>query len=71
MVFWRDILVPITEKCFHINKIGGRVKNAFVKTYGDIPVANLNEITNKLEPVVNNRGRAYAARRRLSYRKKV
>ena len=70
MVIWKDIAVNIREKCVHIKKIGGRVYNSFVNTFGDLPVANFNEVTNKWEEVVNNRGRAYAARKRLSYRKK-
>lgn len=70
MIIWRDIPVKIKEKQSHIKKIGGRLYNSFIVTYGDIPVVNINEITGQMEEVVNTRGRAYAARRRLSYRSK-
>jgi hypothetical protein len=65
MVIWKDIAVPIIEKQVHIRALTGaksRRRFSFIKTFGDVPVANINEITGKLEPVVNNRGRAYAAR---------
>lgn len=68
MVIWRDIAVPIREKQHHIRKLGGRIRHAFINTFGDVPVAEINETTRKIEEVVNTRGRAYAARRRLSYR---
>lgn len=70
MIIWRDIPVKIKEKQSHIKKVGGRLYNSFIVTYGDIPVVNINEITGQMEEVVNTRGRAYAARRRLSYRSK-
>ena len=37
--------------------------------YGDVPVVRYNEITGKIEAVVNPRGNAYGARRRRRYRK--
>ncbi len=37
--------------------------------YGDVPVVRYNEITRKFEEVVNPRGNAYGARRRMRYRK--
>jgi len=70
MVIWKDICIPIITKIWHIHKLKGKLHKDFTKTCGDIPVANFNEITNKFEPVVNNRGRAYAARKRLIYRKR-
>lgn len=74
MVIWKDIAVPIVEKQTHIRAIScgakGRRRHSFIKTYGDVPVARINRITGLWEEVVNNRGRAYAARRRRSYRAK-
>ena len=58
MVIWKDI-----------PKVLVRIKS--ILTCGDIPVARFNETTKKFEEVVNNRGRAYAARKRLAYRKAV
>jgi hypothetical protein len=71
MVIWQDIAVPIIEKQVHVRAIKGakaRRRFSFIKTFGDIPVAIINSVTGKIEPVVNNRGRAYAARRRNAYR---
>jgi len=70
MVIWQDVPVLVREKIVHIKKIGGKVYRSFCNSYGDLPVMRFNEITNKIEEVVNNRGKAYAARRRKSYRKK-
>ncbi len=39
------------------------------KYYGDVPVARFNEVTRKFEPVVNTRGKGYAGRNRMKYRK--
>lgn len=69
MVIWRDIGVKVTHKIIHIKKIGGKIYRSFIKDYGDIPVMHFNEITGRIEPVVNNRGRAYAARARQMYRR--
>lgn len=55
MVIYRDVYVPYVKK-------DGKVYA------GDVPVSNWNSITKKNEPVVNTRGKAYAARNRLSYR---
>jgi hypothetical protein len=71
MVFWKDVAVPIFHKCWHIHKIGGKSHRDFTKDCGDVPVVHINEITGKWEEVVNTRGRAYAARKRLAYRKKL
>jgi hypothetical protein len=72
MVFWKDVAVPITRKEVHIRAISagakGRRRNAFIKTYGDVPVVHINEQTGKWEEVVNTRGRAYAARNRKAFR---
>ncbi len=68
MIIWIDVPVRIYHKCWHIHKIGKVVHHNFTKDYGDIPVIDVNTITNKAVPVVNNRGKAYAARKRLKYR---
>jgi len=69
-VIWQDMPVPIINKETHVRKIGGKTYRSFIKTFGDIPIVRINLITNKWEPVVNYRGKAYAARKRLKYRKK-
>lgn len=67
MPIYRDVYMPITEKQVHIRKIGGRRYHAFINTYGDLP--GLVFTPNGIQEVVNPRGRAYAARRRLKHRK--
>jgi hypothetical protein len=69
ITIYRDIAVPVVAKIVHIRKIGGRLRRAFVRTWGDIPVGTLNRITGKIMDVENPRGRAYAARNRASYRR--
>jgi hypothetical protein len=69
MVIWKTIGVRIRTKQFHIKKIGGKLFRSFCNDCGEIPVAVWNDVTKKLEAVVNTRGRAYAARNRDSYRK--
>jgi hypothetical protein len=71
MVVWKEIFMPLRQKIHHIKKIGGRLYYSFVNDTGDLPCARFNEETKMFEPVDNNRGRAYAARRRLAYRKKL
>ena len=56
MVIWRDIDVVYQDR-------------TGVRYLGDVPIANWNSQTNVWEKVVNPRGRAYAARKRMSYRK--
>jgi len=70
MIIWKDIPVRIKHKAIHVRKIGGRLRRSFIHDYGDIPVARFNSRTKKFEEVVNHRGRAYAARKRMKYRKK-
>lgn len=70
MVIWKEVLVPIIHKIWHIHKVGKKLHRDFTKDCGDIPVARFNKITGKLEEVVNPRGRAYATRNRFKYRKK-
>jgi len=69
MIIWKDEpSVPIREKCPHIHEIGGKLHNDFCETCGDVPVAEIRD--GKIIPVHNPRGKAYAARKRLMYRKK-
>ncbi len=70
MTIWKDVPMLICVKMPHVRKIGGKGYNAFIVTYGDIPVVDFNLQTRKTELVVNNRGKAYAARKRQKYRKR-
>lgn len=69
LVIYRDVPVIITE-WFKYNHRGKLRKAKLRKTYGDVPVAVFNKETNKIEPVVNTRGYAYANRRAKRYYKK-
>lgn len=51
------------------SEVGVLVRTKQGLEYGDVPVINFNEITKRIEPVVNPRGKAYAARNRACYRK--
>lgn len=55
MVIWTDIPIIIREK--------GR------KMWADLPVARWNDITKRIEAVINPRGRAYALRKDDRFRK--
>jgi hypothetical protein len=68
VVIYKDTKVPIRHKCWHIHKIGKRVHRDFTNDVGCIPVAYFNEITLRVEEVVNPRGMAYATRNRLRFR---
>ena len=68
MTIWKDTSVLYRAKETHVKKYGGRLRLAFGLFLGDLPVVNFNETTQKFEPVVNLRGRAYAARKRACYR---
>lgn len=57
LIIWRDVPVLVRRR-------DGKLE------LGDIPVCTYNEVTGKFEPVENRRGRAYAARKQLRYRKK-
>ena len=70
MIIWKDIPVPIFQKVVHVKRIRGRLYRSFIHDYGDVPVARFNSKTKKFEKVVNSRGKAYAARKRLKYRRK-
>lgn len=67
---YRDIPVKIRHKCSHVRKVGGKSYYSFINDYGDVPVSSINDITGKMEWCQNNRGSAYAARKRLQYRKR-
>ncbi len=68
MVIWKDVPVLYHGKITQVRKLGGRLRRSFIVDYGDVPVARFNEVTAKMEEVVNTRGLAYAARKRLRYR---
>lgn len=70
MIFYKSLRVLIKIKMTHIRKIGGRTYRSFILDYGNILGIRFNEITGKSEAVINNRGRAYACRNRLRYRRK-
>lgn len=70
LTIYKDVAIVIETKGFCIKKIGKRVQRRIHKTYGDLPVYTYNKITGKFEDVDNPRGRAYAARNRMCYRKK-
>jgi hypothetical protein len=70
MVVWKDVPVPIIHKCWHVHSIGGKLHRDFTEDVGDVPVWRYNEVTKMDELVVNTRGNAYAARKRLMYRRK-
>lgn len=55
MVIWRDVTIMV----------GGRPVAA------EVPVVSFNEITRRIEPIVNPRGWAYAHRNRPDYRRKA
>jgi hypothetical protein len=69
LVIWQDTPVQIKHKCVHIHKINGKVHKDFCIDNGDLPVAVINGITGKWEPVDNRRGMGYSARKRLKYRR--
>lgn len=69
LLIWRDIAVRYRDKIIHI-KIGGKVYRRIISDFGDLPVARFNDITKKWEDVENRRGRAYAKRRDIGFRRK-
>lgn len=74
LVIWCDVYeVKLRSKGVHCVRKGNKILtyNRFFNDYGDVPVANFNNIANTCEAVVNNRGRAYAARKRQCYRKSI
>ena len=70
MVIWKAAPVVIEHKHWHVREIGGKRCRAFAQDFGDVPVAHFNPVTKKFEDVVNNRGNAYATRKRKQFRKK-
>lgn len=70
LVIWKDIYMPVHLDFAHVHKIGGNLcHKACPDDFADLPVVVINDITKNAEAVVNNRGRAYAARVRLKYRR--
>ena len=41
ITIYRDIAVPVVAKIVHIRKIGGRLRHAFVRTWGDLPIGTV------------------------------
>lgn len=75
MVVYAEVDVIIKQKGYHqkrrfLNKRNQHTGIGFFKDYGDIPVWTYNDITRKAEPVVNNRGIAYAHRNASRYKQK-
>jgi hypothetical protein len=70
MVIWKSTPTIVKNKMTHVRKIGGRLYRSFILNYGDIPIAQYNEVTNKWEEVVNHRSNAYAARKRQRYQRR-
>lgn len=71
MVIYKSIPVRIRKKMSFVTKIGGKARFGFCSDWGDVPVARFNDITNKIEPVVNTRGWGYANRNDYKFHKKV
>jgi hypothetical protein len=75
MVIYRSVGVRIYAKMRHLrvnnaaNIHNGVNRFAFASDFGDLPVCRYNDITGKVEEVVNPRGRACAARNRARYRR--
>lgn len=71
MEIYRDTAVPIIHKIVHVHRKGQtgftHAHRNFTKDFGEIPIGSFNEETQKFEPCVNTRGRAYAARNRRIY----
>jgi hypothetical protein len=66
-----DVPVKYRAKEYHATMNSRKkARKAFADFFGDVPIASFNEITKKWETCVNTRGNAYAARKRLKYRKK-
>lgn len=69
LVVWALTPLKIFSKMWNVAKAGKRPHFSICEDNGDIPVGSFNEQTKQWEPVVNNRGNAYAARNRQKYRK--
>ena len=74
VVAYTSTAVVIKQKMSHQKYRFLRKRNkhqgiGFCYDYGDIPVWTYNDITNKVEPVLNTRGVAYAHRNALRYKK--
>lgn len=71
MVIYKGTKHWVKRKILHVRKIGGRVCRGFCWDEGDVPALRFNEITGKVEEVVNPRGNAYSLRNALRYRRKA
>ena len=70
MVIWHEVSVRLLSNKPHVHHVGGKLCRRLCPDFGDLPVARFNEITGRIEPVLNLRGRAYAARNRRRYRRR-
>ena len=71
MVIWKEVRVPLLSDKPHVHQVGGNLCHRLCPDFGDLPVARFNEVTGRIEPVLNLRGRAYAARNRRCYRRRM
>jgi hypothetical protein len=70
MEVYRDVPVVYKAKEYHATqKVSWVPRKSFALFHGDVPVARFNTVTKIWEECENNRGNAYAARKRLKYRK--
>jgi len=70
LVIWRDADPVYKAKEVHCRSIRKpKQYYGFNVFRGEIPVVVINDITKQAMEVVNNRGTAYACRKRLKYRK--
>lgn len=77
MTFWRDVPVWIKEKQHHItwkdyrknSKQRRSGRYSFIVTLAEMPSCQYNTITKRTEAIDNPRGKAYATRKRLMFRK--
>jgi len=70
VVIWHEVSVRLLSNKPHVHKVGGKLCHRLCPDFGDLPVARFNTLSRKFEPVVNLRGRAYAARNRRCYRRR-
>lgn len=63
---YKDVDVVILAKSVYVRKVGGRRYNGLHRQLGDVPVATIDDRGN-VSQVVNNRGRAYAMRKDVSF----
>jgi len=68
-IYWTSP-VKLRHKFHHVRKLYGRSRYAFAVDYGEMPISTYNDETQRFETVDHHlRGLAYAARKRMKYRK--